>query len=120
MFSTQFIRLTDKDLNSDTVADGNYDFVIPEHGPPNNLIEYFHFVDGGGNITSASAGNVVITFSSGADIFQDIPSGSFTAITAESASRSKPNGYGKVVKVRINLSGVTGASGFRAKLTQNA
>ena len=78
MTNTKLIRVVEKDLVGGAVEDGDYEFVISEYGPPNNLIEYFHFVDGSGDPADAGAGTVKISFSSGADIFQDIPNGFFS------------------------------------------
>ena len=41
MTNTKLIRVVEKDLVGGAVEDGDYEFVISEYGPPNNLIEYF-------------------------------------------------------------------------------
>lgn len=119
-FSTTYIRTIERNISSDTVADGDYDFELEEAGPRVNLLEYFYFVDGGGAQVDATAGTVVVTVSSGEDIFQSLNNGSFSASAARDVDRTKPNGLGRADKVRINLSGVTGAVGFRGLFTQNA
>ena len=118
--NTGFIRTIETPLASDTVANGNYEFDAGAHGPPNNVLEYFHFVDGAGVQADATAGTIVVTLSSGADIFQTVPNGSFDADQARIGTRAKPNGFGKAEKIRITLTGVTGVVGFRGLLTQNA
>lgn len=119
-YNNGFIRTIETELTSDTVANGDYDFDAGAFGPPNNVLEYFHFVDGAGAQADATAGTVVVTLSSGADIFQTLPNGSFNADQARIGARSKPNGLGKAEKIRITLAGVTGVVGFRGLLTQNA
>lgn len=123
-FNTQYIRLLEAELTSDSVADGDYIFTsvdkIDEHGPRNNVIDYFYFVDAQGDPIAATGGTVTITFSPEADLYQTIVEGAFDASAALEESRTKPNGYGKVQKVKITLAGVTGpAVGFRSLLTQS-
>lgn len=118
-FNTNYVRTIEHLFSSDVVADGDYDFDLTPFGPRNNVVEYFTFVDGSGDQVDAGAGTVVIQISSGEDIFQDIVDGSFNANLARSASRTKPNGYGRAEKIRVTLAGVTVAAGFRLFVTQN-
>ena len=120
IFNTQYIRLLEKEFVSVSIADGDYIFKVAEYAPRNNLIEYFIFTDGAGDPIDATGGSVNITFSPGYDKYQTISMGQFDAVDAQLASREKPNGYGKVEKVKINLSGITGpAVGFVSLLSQS-
>jgi hypothetical protein len=122
-FNTQYIRTLETELLGSSVADGDYIFdqqVIDQHGPRNNLVEYFCFVDAQGEPVAATGGTVTITFSPGKDLFQSVPEGTFSAISALTENRVKPNAYGKIQKVKVNLSGITGpVVGFQLLLTQS-
>ncbi len=116
-----YIRGVDTVLEADDIS-AAFNLDLNPANPRNNVIEYFYFVDGNGNmVTPSGDGEVTITMSSGGEIYQTIFNGNFTAILANSPERGKPNGYGRVEKIRITFSGtITGATGFRALLSQNA
>ena len=116
----RYIRVVETSLDSNSVANGNYEFGVEAGAGRHNIIDYFYFVDGDGDKTAATAGTVSITFSAGAEIFNTIEHGDFNAADAEDSTRQKPNAYGRVEKVRVALSGVTGVSGFRGLLSQGA
>lgn len=113
-------RLVETLLTSDSVADSSYTFELNGGAPRNNLLEYFYFVDGSGDPVAATGGTVDITFSPILPLYQDITNGSFLAAIALDSDWPKPNGYGKAVSIRINLTGITGPpTGFRALMTQS-
>lgn len=115
-----YTRRIGYEFSSDTVADGNYDFNVGPGGPLNNIVDYFYFVNASGDQVDATDGTVTISLSSGADIFQSVSEGVFQADVARSADRAKPNGIGTAEILRINLSGIMGASGFQLLYTQFA
>ena len=101
-------------------VDGDFEFDLDPAAALNNIVAYFYFVDSGGDQVDATGGTVVITMSSGADIYGDISNGFFDAIDARSPLRTKPNGFGKSVKVKFTLDGITGdPTEFRAFVTQS-
>lgn len=119
-FNQIYIRTVETDLISGAVADDDYDFELDPHAARNNLLEYFHFTDGAGDPIDATGGTVVVTMASGNDVFLTLPEGSFSAVDARLATRTKPNGYGKADKIRITLAGITGpAVGFAGLVTQS-
>lgn len=117
-YNKVYLRTIETDIAA-TGVDGDFIFPLDPFAPRNNLLEYFNFVDSGGDLVTATGGDVIITFSSGSDIFQTIDSGSFTAASANLGTRTKPNGYGKADKMKVTLSSVTGAVGFVGLVTQN-
>ncbi|MCH9664654.1 MAG: hypothetical protein K0U41_02260 [Gammaproteobacteria bacterium] len=117
-FYTGYVRLIETELSADSIV-GEHTFNLDSFGARNNIIEYFHFVDGNDDQIDATAGTVVITISSGQDIFQTIENGSFNAVDARSETRQKPNGFGRAEKIKIAFSGVTGAVGFRTLVSQS-
>ena len=104
-----------------SVIDGDVTWDLNAHAPRNNVVEYFHFIDGSGDPIEPTAGTVTITMSSGSAVYQTIQDGSFAATSATSPSRTKPNGYGKADGIKVTLSGVTGAGvvGFAVSVTQS-
>lgn len=123
--NTRYVRIIETEILQDSVADGNYDFTVDPSGPRNNILEYFYFVNAAGDQVDPTAGTVVITVSSGANIFQNLTDNQFNAVNARDATRTKPNGIGRAETVRITLSGITGpigdvATGFRALFSQFA
>ena len=119
-FSARFVSSVETSIQSDSVADGEQVFVLNEHSPRNNLVEHFVFIDGNGDKIIPTSGDVCITLSSGEDIYHSIFDGKFSAEDALSENKRKPSGYGKAEKIKIKLTGVVGASGFRCFVTQNA
>lgn len=120
-YFTTPVRLIEQELNSDTVTDGDYDFPTDHGAPRTNIIDYFYFVDGSGNLVAPTAGTVVISFNPVAneDLYGPAQNGSFNAVDAASPIRAMPSGVGRITNVRVTLSGVTGAAGFRAMLSQS-
>lgn len=110
-------RLIETPLTSDSVV-GAFEFDLNEHAPRNNLMDYFYFVDGSGDLVTGVTGDVEVTLSPVAGIFQTIQNGTFTALSVDDASWPKPNGYGKAIQVRVSLTNISGAVGFRASVTQ--
>jgi len=120
-FYTGFVSAVETAISSDSVT-GDQEFDLEGHAPRNNVVDYFYFVDGGGDQVDASAGTVTVTLSPGPEgdeIFQDIQGGSFVAATARDANWPKPNGFGKASKIKISFTGITGAVGFRAHVSQS-
>ncbi len=118
-YNTVYLRTIETDIAATGVS-GDFEFDLDPHAARNNLLEYFHFVDGGDAQVDATAGTVVVTLSSGNDVFQTISNGSFNADQARSTNRTKPNGYGKADKIKITLSGITGTPvGFVGLVTQS-
>lgn len=113
-----YVRAVATPITSESVT-GEQEFTLNEHSPRANIIDYFHFVDGNGDKVAATAGTVEITLSSGADIFNTIFNGSFNAVDALAPQRTKPSGFGRAERARFSFTGVTGAVGFRALITQN-
>jgi len=118
-FHQKYVRTVETPIEQ-TGIDGSFEFDIDAHAPRNNVFEHFYFVDGGGAQVEATAGTVVVTLSSGANIFHTINDGSFNAVDARLATRTKPSGYGSAEKIRIVLAGITGpAVGFVGLVTQS-
>lgn len=110
-------RLIETPIESDSVV-GDQDFPLNEHAPRDNLMDYFYFVDGNGNRVTGVAGAVEITMSPVAGIFQTVQNGEFTALKVDEEIWPKPNGYGRAIAVRVSFTGISGAAGFRAGITQ--
>lgn len=117
--NTDFVRVMEFDLEANTI-DGEFEFDLDPAGPRNVVLEYFYFVDGGGLQVDPSVGTVDIKVSSGADIFQTIQDNVFPAADARKADRIKPSGFGRADKVKVTLTGVVGAVGFRGLISLNA
>lgn len=115
------MRTVETEILSDSIADGDQVFKLDSKAPRNNMVEYFHFIDSGGEPVNPTAGDVIITFNSGNGIYQTIENGGFLALNAQTSSRKKPNGYGRATEIKINLLGVLGggAVGFKSLVTQS-
>lgn len=112
-------------LSSNSIADGNYDFILSNDSDPrpNNVVEYFYFINASGQPVAATAGTVTILASSDDGVtFQSLVNNSFEASAALTEDRTKPSGRGRATHIRIKLSGVTasGATGFKSLLTQES
>ena len=108
-------------LTSSSVADGDQDFKLIGGDTPNitNIFNSMFFVDGTGAKVSATGGNVTITGSpDGGITFLTLDDNEFSAADADKADRIRPSGIGKLTLIRVNLSGVTGAVGFRGEFVQ--
>lgn len=81
-------------------------------------MSYIHFYSDDSysesSIVVPSAGNVLIRFSSDDIYWQDVVDGSFLAADAYEPSRLSPRGNGLVVNAQVTLTGVTGATHFKA------
>ena len=111
------------DIEHDSIVNGNYDFPLSDEKNPSpvNILEYFYFVDVGGNIIEATAGTVTVLCSpDNGDTYQTLNNNVFDATDATLESRTKPSGRGKATHLRIVLSGIVaaGAVGFSTYLTQ--
>jgi hypothetical protein len=116
--SGRFSRIIETPISSDSVT-GEQAFSLNEHAPRNNLMDYFYFVDAEGILVAAVAGQIEILFSPVEGIFQSVPNGMFAANEATSINWQKPNGFGKAIAVKIKLTDIVGAVGFRANITQS-
>lgn len=108
-------------IASNSVSDGNYDFekVGYVDSFPNLFLDEFRFVDGTGSTVIPSAGTVSVQVSSDGTFWRELNDGSFTASTdTSSGSYVPPSGLAAITKLRIVLSGVTGASGFKANFVR--
>ncbi|MBF4365385.1 hypothetical protein, partial [Vibrio anguillarum] len=66
-----------------------------------------------------TAGTVLVQVSSNGDFWRTLNDGSFAATTdTASESYTPPSGLAAISKLRISLSGVTGANGFKANLVR--
>lgn len=105
-------------ISSDTVSDGNYDFNVGDvYDPLPFFLDGFHFVDGSGALVTATAGTVTVAVSTDGVLYREIVDGTVSA-TSDPVSITPPSGSAPVVSVRISLTGVTGASGFRANFVK--
>ena len=107
-------------ISSTSVADGDQFFPLNEHAPRANILEHFVFIDGNGDKIMATAGIVMVEMSSGEGVYHSLHDGSFSAVDAEDRHRRKPSGFGKAESLKVSLSGIVGASGFRCLVTQNS
>jgi hypothetical protein len=106
------------EVSSDTVTSGDYDFDVGKlHDPLPFFLDGFYFVDGSGDPVGASAGTVTVQVSSDGVLWRDVVDGEFPATTLPSEI-TPPSGVAPVVKLRITLASVTGASGFKANFVK--
>ena len=118
--SVRFIRF-EETLLAGPITE-TFNLTLDPENPPNNVIEYFVFVDANGDVVDVTGdGTVAVTISSGEDIYQTLTNGTFNASDGNSGNRGKPNGYGRAEKIRIAFTGtITGAVGFRSMIRQYA
>lgn len=110
-------RLIETPISSDSVV-GEQEFDLNEHAPRNNLMDYFYFVDGDGDLVTGVTGEVRVTFSPVAGVFQTVQHGTFSALSVDEEDWQKPNGYGKAIAMKVSLTSISGAVGFRTTITQ--
>ena len=96
-------------LTAESVT-GDHEFTLIDAPPRNNLVDYFFFVDSGGDPVDATAGTVLITLSPILPLYQNITNGTFNAADARDLTWLKPNGFGKAVSIKITFTGITGGS----------
>lgn len=114
---------TRHEFKTESIADGDYDLVVPERSPsPNNIVEYVYCVDASGDPVAATGGT--FTFQGSPDdgkTFDNLQDNTLSANSAISATRSKPSGRGTLTVLRVTTSGLTaaGAVGFVVGLTQH-
>lgn len=114
-----YLRTVETSIEGSGV-DGDFVFDLDQFAALNNIVAYFYFINSSGDQVDATGGTVVITMSSGADIYGNIDNGSFDAADARSVSRVKPNGFGKAGKIKFTLDSITGdPTEFRALVTQS-
>lgn len=117
-FATSYVRAIENVLSSESVT-GEQDFVLNEHAPRHITLDYIYFVDGDGVLVEATGGSVEVTYSPVAGIFRKMQEGSFSAAEVTSLVWSKPSAECKAVAINFSFTGVTGAVGFRALVTQS-
>ena len=110
-------RIIETPITSNSVV-GTQEFDLNEHAPRNNLMDYFYFTDGDGDLVTGVTGDVEITFSPAAGVWHTVQNGNFTALRVDDSTWPKPNGYGKAIKVRVVLTNIVGAVGFKSNITQ--
>lgn len=103
------------EVESDTVANGDYDFDVGDkYDPLDMFLDEFRFVDGSGAPAVPTAGTVSVQVSSDGTFWRELNNGAFDAtLDTTSAAYTPPSGLTAITKLRIVLAGVTGASGFR-------
>lgn len=105
-------------VSIDTVADGDYEFDVGDmYEPLPFLLDGSYFVDGAGGQVVPSAGSVTCTVSTNGIVFRDVFDGTFAA-TTDPVSITPPSGQAPITKIRVTLTGVLGASGFRANFVK--
>ena len=87
---------------------------------PGSAVVDMFFVDGSGDLVTATGGMVTVSGAVDEDPwpFRQFASGQFSAADAALATVNLPNAYGNVRRLRFEFSSVTGATGFRAAITQ--
>lgn len=132
--TSTYLRVVETLISSDDVATSPQTFdLLGGAAGRSLLVDYFYFVDANGAPVDPSGGTVTITFSAGPrqnetqtdpnipDLFVSVDNGTFQAADARNTTRDKPGGYGKAVRMQVELSGITGtATGFRALISQSA
>lgn len=100
------------------VSDGDYDTPVGNiYEPLPFMLDGSYFVDGSGNLVTPSAGTVTVSVSTDGKLFREIFNGTFGA-NDDPKTITPPNGQAPVTVVRVNLAGVVGAVGFRAKFVK--
>lgn len=107
-------------LTSDTVADGDYTFLLDDQDGQSltNILDTLYFVDAGGVITTPSAGTVTVQARAFAQSYWRNLSDNVIDVTADPADRVPPSGLGRAAEIKLTLAGVTGAVGFRGEFIQ--
>lgn len=108
-------------ISSDSVSDGVYQFdkVGSLTSFPDMFLDEFRFVDGSGDRVVPTAGTVSVQVSSDSTFWRELNNGSFSAtVDTTSAEYQPPSGLTAITKLRIVLTGVTGASGFRGNFVR--
>ena len=111
-----------RDYNlQDKVADSDFAF------PPMNsnywsmlLSSIQFFSDEYQTQVTPSGGTVKVMLSSDGINYSSIPNGEFAAFDAYNPDRTKPNAFGQASYARLTLSGISGATHFRAVISRTA
>lgn len=67
-----------------------------------------------------SGGSITLMLSADGVNYSTVPNGSFSAADVYNPDRTKPNAFGQATHARITLSGVSGATHFRAVIARTA
>ena len=132
--TSTYLRAVETLISSDDVSTSPQTFdLLGGTAGRSLLVDYFYFVDVTGAPVDPTGGTVTITFSAGPrqnetqddptlpDLFVSVDNGTFPALDARNVTRDKPGGYGKAVRMQVELTGITGAAtGFRALISQSA
>ncbi|AUR82221.1 hypothetical protein NVP1022O_08 [Vibrio phage 1.022.O._10N.286.45.A10] len=106
------------DIVIDNITNQIYDFPVGKiHEPLPFFLDGAHFLDVNGLLVTPSAGTVTVKVSSDGVLFRDPVGGSISAST-DPTGITPPSGQAPVAFVRISLSGIVGATGFRAKFVK--
>ncbi|WP_196360801.1 hypothetical protein, partial [Vibrio anguillarum] len=108
------------EIISESSVNGDHDFEVGSIlKSPNIFLDEFRFLDAQGSAIVPTAGTVLVQVSSNGDFWRTLNDGSFAATTdTASESYTPPSGLAAISKLRISLSGVTGANGFKANLVR--
>lgn len=132
--TSTYLRAVETSISSDDLSTSPQTFdLLGGNAGRSLLVDYFYFVDATGAPVDPTGGTVTISFSAGPrqnetqtdpnlpDIFVSVDNGTFQAADARSTTRDKPGGYGKAVRMQVELTSITGtATGFRALISQTA
>lgn len=106
------------DISSDTVADGDYDFDVGRiHEPLPFFLDGTYFVNASGDLVTPTGGTVTVSVSSDDILYREVVNATFNA-SSDPRNITPPSGQAPVIKLRITLSGITGAEGFRSKFVK--
>ena len=94
-----------------TVADDDYIFPVQASAGQLFYVDAFYFTDVAGNVVTPTLGTVTIQVAADdAQVWGDVPNGTFSAADANSPTRTNPSGQGQVAYVKVNLSAVNVAA----------
>ena len=99
-FKASFRSTTVETLTS--VADGDYIFQVKQDAGQLFYVDAFYFTDSAGNVVTPTLGTVTIQVAADdAQVWGDVPNGTFSAADANSATRTNPAGQGQVAYVKV-------------------
>lgn len=105
----------------DKVADGDFMFDTMSSNYWSMILSSIQFFsDEYQTQVTPSAGTIKIMMSEDGVNYCSIPSGEFAALDTYNPDRTKPNAYGPASHARLTLSGISGATHFRAVISRTA
>jgi hypothetical protein len=103
------------------VADGDFQFPVMNSNYWSMLLSSIQFFsDEYQTQVTPSGGTVKVMLSSDGVNYSSVPNGSFAALDAYNPDRTKPNAFGQASHARLTLSGISGATHFRAVISRTA